>query len=183
MPADSEEMRRSLGQPADLKQMLELLPPQSKRALYGYWLMVKEGGPCRPRDSQKEIHASMAARLDGTIEDEVARDQAVLTVCAGSVVRSKGIPNFAARGMDRTHTSIRGVFRLSSVARCLAQRPGSTLRGGCPSTTLVLSTGFPSISCIPRKTSLEFLRTSEVRWETLPFPPLPESARPATSSR
>jgi energy-coupling factor transporter ATP-binding protein EcfA2 len=69
----SEEARRSLGEPPDLKELIELLPEQSQRVLYGYWLMVKEDGPCRPRDSQRKIYDAMAVRLDGTIEDEQAR--------------------------------------------------------------------------------------------------------------
>ncbi len=69
--AASEATSAFVGQPADLKTLIELLPPQSQRVLYGYWLLVREGGPCRPRDSQKAIYAAIVSRLNGTVEDEL----------------------------------------------------------------------------------------------------------------
>jgi hypothetical protein len=71
--ADSDDVPPTVGQPPDLKALIELLPPKSQRVLYGYWLMVKEGGPCSPRDSEKSIYAAIQSRLDGTTQDGLAR--------------------------------------------------------------------------------------------------------------
>jgi energy-coupling factor transporter ATP-binding protein EcfA2 len=69
--AASEDVPSAAGQPADLKALMELLPEQSKRVLYSYWLMVREGSACRPRDAYQSIYAAMASRIDGAIEDQL----------------------------------------------------------------------------------------------------------------
>ncbi len=67
--ADSRDAAASVTQAPDLKAVIDLLPPRSQRVLYSYWLMVREGGPCRPRDSEKSIYVAIQSRLDGTIPD------------------------------------------------------------------------------------------------------------------
>jgi NACHT domain len=61
-------------QSTDWQDLLKQLPEQSGRVLYSYWLMVKEGGACRPGDTLKSVYAAIRSRIGGDIDDELARD-------------------------------------------------------------------------------------------------------------
>jgi hypothetical protein len=109
--AASEEIPAFGGQPADLKALIELLPPHSQRVLYGYWLMVKDGGPCRPRDSQRSIYAAIVSRLNGAIEDEVASQLDALF--------ADGLPKFESwrKALKRIEDRFRGNAEMLTLLR------------------------------------------------------------------
>lgn len=58
--------------PAELKDIVESLPPEMQRALRGYWVMVRQGGPCGTADPLPSIHAAMRQRFASEIEDRTA---------------------------------------------------------------------------------------------------------------
>jgi hypothetical protein len=69
----AESAVSGLTRPAELKHVIDQLPEQSQRVLHSYWLMVKDGAPCRPGDTLESIYSAIQARIAGEIEDDLAR--------------------------------------------------------------------------------------------------------------
>ena len=72
----------------ELKDLIDQLPPNARRVLYTYWLVVKEGGPCQPSDTQKSIYAALQVCHSGAADDPIAR--------AIDQLFPEGLPNFAS---------------------------------------------------------------------------------------
>lgn len=62
-----------MAKPVELKDLIDQLPPNARRVLYTYWLMVKDGGPCQRSDTQKSIYAALQLYHAGEANDPIAR--------------------------------------------------------------------------------------------------------------
>lgn len=58
-PQPSETSR-----PAEIRDVLQVLPQQEQRVFLSYWWMVEAGGPCQPGDKLKTIHQTLLDLLD-----------------------------------------------------------------------------------------------------------------------